>query len=158
MKRRRALTLIELLIVIAILAILSAAALAVVIAPMADVHRSRVEDEMNSGFGLFHASLVGDLHDALEVRTDGGTLEAVLPDADGTTVWYAVDEGGILRRHRGEGAGIALLRHVESVEFAREDAFIRFRANARFAEWDRDFRFERDGRIAVGLFAKEEQP
>jgi len=158
MKRRRALTLIELLIVIAIIAILSAAALAVVIAPMADVHRSRVEDEMNSGFGLFHASLVGDLHDAVEARANGDSLDIVLPDAEASTVRYAVDDQGILRRHRGDGAGVALLRHVESVEFARDDAFVRFRANARFSEWDRDFRFERDGRIAVGLFAREERP
>lgn len=158
MRSRRAMTLIELLIVVAIIAILSAAALAVVVAPLADVLRSRAEARLNGGFGMLHAALVADLHDAREARigADGSELEVVGPD--GTAVVYAVDEGGTLRRRRGDEAAIALVPDVSDAAFSLDGPFVQFEVGARTVGWDRDMHVRRGGRIAVDVFGGEVLP
>jgi len=154
MTPRRGFTLIELLIVVAIMAILSAAAMAVVIGPLGDTQRSEAERQLNTGFTLFHTRLVIDLHQASEVRIgdDGDTLEVIPLDTESVLISYSVDEHGVLRRSREGFAATPLVPNVQALAFSPGEAAHRldWHISAGFSAWHRDFGLDRGGTLTIG--------
>lgn len=101
----RAFTLIELLIVVAIIAVISASSLAVLTGPMYERVRAEDQQAFETGSGLFFATVIADAHRAasLEVSpTDSSattqTLTFQIADATTSTVRYTVNSAGILSR------------------------------------------------------------
>jgi prepilin-type N-terminal cleavage/methylation domain-containing protein len=150
-RRHNGLTLIELLIVIAIMAIMSAASLAVIVAPAREHAYATIEMQFEAGAAAFFAAITNDLHSARDVTVTGEPAAIVLGDisADGRGAAYWVDAAGNLRRAvltaeeclatRGSVAGVlagargaVLLGNVIALSAEREgDAWrIAFRAKA----------------------------
>lgn len=138
----RAVTLIELLIVVAILAILSATLLAVITAPPQEQIFADVDNAFESGSTTFFGALVTDAHAArtLDQRTSPAAIAFPAVADGGKTVLYFVDPDRHLRRAvvsdkeaqaflKGEigeseawrQRGAAILSDVESFEAERTD-------------------------------------
>lgn len=101
--RPNAFTLIELLIVVAIIAIMSGALLAVLIAPLKEQAATELRAEMQRGSMTFFANLTADLHgaEAIAISEDGTRLEATpLLDPE-TRILYFLSNDRVLRRWEG---------------------------------------------------------
>lgn len=99
-RKARAFTLIELLIVVAIISILSAGSMAIVVAPGQERVLAEEEHALEAGAGLFFATLVSDAHSASALESHDSPKALVLRQAasGGEDVVYYVDAKHVLRR------------------------------------------------------------
>ncbi|MEQ8819710.1 MAG: prepilin-type N-terminal cleavage/methylation domain-containing protein [Sumerlaeia bacterium] len=97
---RRAFTLIELLIVVAIIAIISGALMGGLILPLKEHPRADADAAMQRGAALFAAAVTADAHDALsaEVSANGSALLIRRLPEGSPAALYWTDEGSSLRR------------------------------------------------------------
>lgn len=96
----RALTLIELLIVTAIVAIMASSLLAVITAPAHEQIFADVDNQFESGSAIFFSALVADAHSARSLKTNEKFQALVLEpgDINDSAVVYFVDDRKNLRR------------------------------------------------------------
>lgn len=114
MNRRRGITLIELLIVVAIVSLLSAATLAMVVVPMREAKLADSETSSVVALSAAFPALVADAHGALRAeRTDTGVR--FVPAAGDPAEW-SLGADAVLRRHAGDGAAVALAERVRGFE------------------------------------------
>ena len=97
---RRAFTLIELLIVVAIIAIISGALMGGLILPLKEHPRADADAAMQRGAATFAAAVTADAHDALsaEVSTDGSALLIRRLPEGSPAALYWTGEDATLRR------------------------------------------------------------
>ncbi|MBX7247151.1 MAG: prepilin-type N-terminal cleavage/methylation domain-containing protein [Candidatus Sumerlaeaceae bacterium] len=101
----RAVTLIELLIVVAIIAIFSGGSMAILIAPAQEQAYAGIEVPAETGCSRLFAALVADAHSATAVEHDAATSTTIFrAAADGKDVVYRVDANARLRRIAGAQA------------------------------------------------------
>lgn len=91
-------TLIELLIVAAIISVSSAALLAVVTAPGYEQNRATIDRELQAGMAMFFSRLPGEAHAATRVESAPGAFALAGAGRDGADVVYVVDAQNMLRR------------------------------------------------------------
>ncbi len=161
-QRDRAFTLIELLIVIAILAIMTASSIAVITVPMREQVISGMEASNEAGVSAFFSKLIPDAHGALELQPtsqpQGVTLIGAAPG--GGDVTYFIDGNKRLRRTtRSPGdapaapaEGAALLDDATSLTAdAQPDTGLwRITVNAGVERLGRDMRLQRSVDVGVG--------
>jgi prepilin-type N-terminal cleavage/methylation domain-containing protein len=114
MRNRHAYTLIELLIVVAIISIISASSLGLFVLPMSERKFSDVSAEQLGAARMLFGSLVPDLHRSTELVSLGNGYRIVGDEATGGASTEYLVEGGILRRRvLPDGVAIILGRGVE---------------------------------------------
>jgi prepilin-type N-terminal cleavage/methylation domain-containing protein len=98
--RRHAFTLIELLIVVAIIAIMSAASMAMLVAPLREQVFNDIRLEQEAGASRLFTQITADAHDALDaVYTElDGVNRLQIEKWNGTKIIYEVGPGRELRR------------------------------------------------------------
>jgi len=173
--KRAAFTLIELLIVIAIISIMAGATMAYLTAPAEEQVFAIEEQAYESGGGVFFSQLVADAHDSASLAatgdaTSGPQTLVFRPGAkDAPAIVYFVDKDGHLRRAKAvEGAGAAdrmeamdamdvaasavLMDGVErlSAQFDKATSLWRVSLRAGFERYDRKTGIERQVDVAVG--------
>jgi prepilin-type N-terminal cleavage/methylation domain-containing protein len=125
----RAFTLIELLIVVALLAIFAAASLSVITTPAEEQHTANMDMQTEAGMGLFFSTVVADMHDATTVTQTQTPAGLELSGLGGSqrAVRYWVDPRNQLRRAAfstaasvemapGDGSGAPILENVRTFE------------------------------------------
>ena len=102
----RGLTLIELLIVIAILSIFSVGILAVATAPLRERLYAEQDLGREAGLALLHSKLTADAHNAFEAQAVANPPGFALRSHDRSTVVYYLDDKRTIRRWRIGGGGV----------------------------------------------------
>lgn len=119
----RGYTLIELLIVVAIIAIMSAASMTIFVAPMQENAIASIDNARQNGESTFFARLVEDAHSANRIlAAQPGKLSLETTGTVPQTITYYTDEQHSLRRHvakspgdlKSPNAGAALLENVQT--------------------------------------------
>lgn len=109
----RAFTLIELLIVVAIMAIFAASMLAVITGPMFEQPRSVAESTQQAGASLFLARIVDEVHSAQRIQSGTNAVAFTGGGRNGGDVVYALDSARQLHRIETPTSGtMALLQGV----------------------------------------------
>lgn len=116
-------TLIELLIVVAIIAIMSAASITVFVAPMQENAFASIDNARQNGEATLFARLVEDAHSADRIiAAQPGKLALETSGTHAQTITYYIDSQQMLRRHvtnaatgpATANAGAALLENVQT--------------------------------------------
>lgn len=98
-RRTSAFTLIELLIVVAIIAIIVGSSLTVVTAPMFERMRADDEQSFETGAGVLFSQLAEDAHRARQLDAGtSGTLTLTLAAPDNAVITYSTTQSGTLWR------------------------------------------------------------
>lgn len=132
-RHRHAFTLIELLIVTAIIAIISGALIATLIAPLKEQAATDLDAEMQRGSMVFFARLTEDVHcaGALQIEEDSSRLTVQPAFEKENRILYFVSDDSTLRRWEGiaeelpaagaepPGLGAPLVPSVEQLQFTR---------------------------------------
>ncbi len=132
---RKAFTLIELLIVIAIIAIGASALLAVIVAPLKEQVIADYHVEMERGSMSFFSSLTTDIHSAgdFEIGDNGSRIEITPAIQNENRIIYYVNDEHVLRRWKGPVAeapesdsdapviGAPLVSGIEILNFSQPD-------------------------------------
>jgi prepilin-type N-terminal cleavage/methylation domain-containing protein len=130
---RRGYTLIEMLIVVAILAVFSASSLVIVTAPMYERVYADIEAPREAGLATLLPALVADAHAAASAEAPDGAFILRGAAPDGGDVAYFVDSAKQLRRAqaaagasvdemRAQTAGAALIEDIEVFSAAHDEA------------------------------------
>jgi prepilin-type N-terminal cleavage/methylation domain-containing protein len=118
--RNKAFTLIELLIVVAILSIMSAALIATIVAPIKEQVMTDLRTEQLEGATLLVSTLTTDMHAAsgVQIFNDGNSV--LLDGARGATL-YHLGPDSIIRRHHqlGTDEASAVLQGTTDEQFSR---------------------------------------
>lgn len=157
MKNNRGYTLIELLIVIAMISILSGAMFTVVTGPLQEWKMADVQSELESGVGLAVCKLIEDVADAksLEYSEEDQRIGLLIGDE---TVVYFVDENKSLRRVVGEvvpnlpNQGALLVPHLQEFSLIELDHPDRFQLELTASQtlFQQDFKSSRSIEFTVG--------
>ncbi|MCB2156959.1 prepilin-type N-terminal cleavage/methylation domain-containing protein [bacterium] len=145
--RYQGLTLIELLIVIAIISIMAAGSLAIITEPMKEHVRANIRMEQEAGFSTLAAQIVADAHDSDKAKV--GTESIEFPGI----ARYYVDGARVLRRSVGDDtAGAALLPHVREFTMDRssEDGLQQIHVVSSIVIAEREVRLDRRIPLRVG--------
>lgn len=135
MKNRCAFTLIELLIVIAMIAIGAAALIATLVAPLKEQIIADAHGEMERGSMIFFTQIVGDVHGAesFDIQNAGTRLDVQPVLRPEWRVVYFLSETGTLRRWEGDASvlppsgaesttlGAPLVPSVQELQFVRAE-------------------------------------
>jgi prepilin-type N-terminal cleavage/methylation domain-containing protein len=156
-------TLIETLIVFAILAILSTSSLVIVTAPMYERAYADIEAPREAGLATLLPALVSDAHAAASAEGADGAFVLRGAAPGGGDIAYFVDTARQLRRAqaapgasvdelRGLAAGSALIEDIEVFSAARDEATGLWRVTLRAAttRLARDMSADRTIAVAVG--------
>jgi prepilin-type N-terminal cleavage/methylation domain-containing protein len=156
-KNNRGYTLIELLIVIAMISILSGAMFTVVTGPLQEWKMADVQSELESGVGLAVCKLIEDAADAksLEYSEEDQRIDLLIGDE---TVVYFVDENKSLRRVVGEvvpnlpSQGALLVPHLQEFTVTAMDSPDRYHfvLTASQELFHQDFKSSRSIKFTVG--------
>ncbi len=165
-RRRRAFTLIELLIVVAIIAIMSAATFSIITAPLQEDVLSDIEASAETGLATFFSALVQDAHSAtvMEPQASGDGMRLRGAAAGGADVVYQVDAQRRLRRMvtaeegpdgpvAGPAPGAAILENVEAltVEAIPDSRLWRVAVRGGTTRFGRPLIFDRQVNLGVGV-------
>lgn len=150
--RRNAFTLIELLIVVAIIVILSAASLALVVAPLKDQVTTTLQMEQEAGMARLFTYLIADAHNANEVSiADEGDFPVLrIGFEGGDPVQYAVDAGGNLRRSTGDRT-MLLVEGMRSFRVKRDGDVLHVELTAAKDLYRRSWEIERALDLNIGV-------
>jgi prepilin-type N-terminal cleavage/methylation domain-containing protein len=156
-----AFTLIELLIVVAIIAIMSAASMAVIVAPMQERTFASLDHSRQAGESTLLARLVEDTHSAARIPTaEAGRLVLETTGSAALRITYHVDTDHHLRRHvaklsepaAADGTGAALIDDVLSFtpELVSDGRQCRVQIASGVVKYNRPVGSRQDVVLAVG--------
>lgn len=120
MRKNSGVTLIELLIVIAIMSIFAGMVMTAIVAPMKDREVSEQTMEFEAGAGKFFSQFLRDVRTASSIdTTTSGVIALTSSTLNGETVSYTIEpaEGrNLLQRRVGEKSPAILLAKMQSLE------------------------------------------